>query len=127
MKSFLLRVELHHDTKPHDYNNLHIALYAIEFYRTILLSDNKWYDLPHAEYIKHSNIPLQTIRGQVCSAVERAIPGILKANKATREQKSYSLTLAESDWDEVEEAFKTKYILYRSDAGSVLPPGKTLR
>ena len=126
MKSFLLRVELHHDTVPHDYNNLHNALYAIAFYRTIFLSDNHWYDLPHAEYIHYSDATLHTIQERVCAVIERTLPGIVKANNANRDQKSYSITLAESEMDMLTGLYKVKYILYRSNVHSVLPPGGTL-
>ncbi len=126
MKSFLLKVELHHDKAPYDYDNLHKQFYAVGFYRTILLKDGHWYDLPHGEYIYNSDDDLLYVLDFVRGSINLAIPGIAEACYASRKQKSYSITLAESEGVSALDTYKTKYVLYRANRRSKLPPGVVL-
>lgn len=120
-KSYLARVELHHND---DYDQLHELLYDIEYYRTIFLNDGHWHDLQHATYIhtEDSTVQLQTnhLRQVIGSGLN-----LQSANDTSREQKSYSLTVTESELDG-DDFYKSRFYLRRANNKSVLPPGESL-
>lgn len=82
MAKFTTRVELH-AANADDYENLHKAMKAEGFLRTIKSDDGKIYELPTAEYNKTGNYTTQ----QVIDSAE-------KAAKTTK--KSYGVIVSEA-------------------------------
>jgi hypothetical protein len=75
MADFTTRVELHGATYS-DYEVLHSAMQAEGFSRLILASDDKYYQLPTAEYDRSGNLTRQ----QVLQSAQRAAAKTHKAS-----------------------------------------------
>ena len=68
MPSFTVRVELHHASTKEDYDKLHDAMFAENFFRVIESGDGVWYSLPTAEYEFSGDLTT----GQVREAAKKA-------------------------------------------------------
>lgn len=69
MSRFLTRVELH-DASYQDYHNLHSAMEAHGFSRTITASDGQEYSLPTAQYSMVANLTIESVRAHAKTAAD---------------------------------------------------------
>ena len=74
MPQFITRVELHNATTYQEYDALHTAMQRLNFFRTIIGSDNQTYHLPMAEY--HSSGQLSA--NDVLKLAAQAVASIAK-------------------------------------------------
>jgi len=70
MTKFTTRVELHSAT-PEDYEELHTAMKAEGFLRTIKSDDGKLYELPTAEYNKLGNYTIKQVFDSAVRAAKK--------------------------------------------------------
>jgi hypothetical protein len=69
MATFLTRVELH-GASGADYEQLHAEMAKLQFRRTVVADDGTTYQLPTAEYISNSELPIESVRDLAYVAVK---------------------------------------------------------